>query len=170
MFQLVDDPIVPLPLAAQMHERERVILVDSLIACEGNHTEAAKVLGLSRATLYRKLARHHLVPIRPCTWRAFAEIAHALTLYARMQGYHDAAGISCCGKTDCRPADITAINQARGEVLIDGVPLRLPPGSGHRIPPEAHEPDASGYWCFRANLHEITAANTRCVFYKTPYW
>ena len=99
-------------------------------------------------------------------WPALAGAEHIVW----MEGYQDAAGISCCERTDCRPADITVLNQRRGEVLLDGVPLTLPPGSIHRIPAHAHEPNAAGYWCFRANSREVTAANTRCIFFRSGYW
>ena len=89
---------------------------------------------------------------------------------AWMAPFRDADGISCCEKSDCRPADITVLNHARGEVLLDGVPLTLLPGSIHRIPPEAHEPDAAGYWCWKLNSVEITAENVRCLFFRTPLW
>lgn len=87
-----------------------------------------------------------------------------------MQGYRDAEGTSCCARTDCRPAEVMVLNQARGEVMLDGEPLTIPPGSLHRIPPEAHEPEAPGYFCYKGEPHEVTAANARCVFFKTPLW
>ena len=87
-----------------------------------------------------------------------------------MEPFRDADNISCCGKAaDCRPADITVLNHRRGEVLVDGVPLTLPPGSVHRIPHDAHEPEAAGFWCYRGDPHEVTAANSRCIFYRTPF-
>lgn len=87
-----------------------------------------------------------------------------------MQGYQDAEGISCCARTDCRPKDITVLNHTRGEVLIDGAPLTIPSRSIHRIPPEAHEPEAVGYWCWKDSPDRVSAETTRCIFYKTPYW
>ena len=99
-------------------------------------------------------------------WPTIAGARHI----AWMEPYRDAEGTSCCGRSDCRPADITVLNHRRGEVLLDGVPLTLPPGSIHRIPPEAHEPDAVGYWCWKGSPDRITSETTRCVFFKTPLW
>ena len=99
-------------------------------------------------------------------WPAGAGAVHI----AWMAPFRDAHGVSCCERTDCRPANVTVLHQRRGEVLVDGVPLTLPPGSVHRIPHEAHEPDAVGFWCYRGDPRQVTAANSRCIFYKTPFW
>ena len=92
------------------------------------------------------------------------------THIAWMEGYQDTAGVSCCARTDCRPMEVLVLNHRRGEVLLNGVPLTLPPGSIHRIPPEAHEPDARGYWCYIWAAEPISALNVRCLFYSTPFW
>ncbi|MFK7988503.1 MAG: sigma-54-dependent transcriptional regulator [Sandaracinaceae bacterium] len=47
-------------LAARMAAFERGILVDALASAGGNRTEAAKRLGIGRATLYEKLDKHDL--------------------------------------------------------------------------------------------------------------
>ena len=99
-------------------------------------------------------------------WPALAGAEHIFW----MQDYYDANGGGCCARTDCRPADITVLNHRRGEVLLNGVPLTLPPGSLHRIPPEAHEPNAAGYWCYIWAAEPISALNVRCLFYSTPFW
>jgi propionate catabolism operon transcriptional regulator len=51
---------VPLALAAY----ERLALERALAETGGDAPEAARRLGLGRSTLYRKLARHGLVPKR----------------------------------------------------------------------------------------------------------
>lgn len=67
-FNLTSDALLrPLPAAdliggdadrtTDFREAERAVLERTLIRTDGNVTEAARVLGLSRATLYRKLAK-----------------------------------------------------------------------------------------------------------------
>ena len=90
-------------------------------------------------------------------WTALAGAEHL----PWMEPYRDADNISCCSRTDCRPADITVLNHSLGEVLLNGVLLTLPPGSLHRIPPEAHEPNAAGYWCYVWTAEPISALNVR---------
>ena len=41
-----------------LHEVERRHVLSVLEACHGNRTNAAKVLGVDRKTLYRKLVRY----------------------------------------------------------------------------------------------------------------
>ncbi|GGY18331.1 sigma-54 interaction domain-containing protein [Paludibacterium paludis] len=48
------------PLADTLARAEREALIDALAAASGNKTEAARLLGLGRATLYEKLAAHGL--------------------------------------------------------------------------------------------------------------
>ena len=52
------------PQQATLEERlnayERGILVEAIEAADGNRTEAARVLGIGRATLYEKLKKHGL--------------------------------------------------------------------------------------------------------------
>ena len=47
-------------LAERLAAYERGVLVDALTASRGNRTEAAKSLGIGRATLYEKLDKHGL--------------------------------------------------------------------------------------------------------------
>jgi two-component system response regulator HydG len=49
-------------LADRMAAYERGILITALAACGGNRTEAAKALGIGRATLYEKLERYKIEP------------------------------------------------------------------------------------------------------------
>jgi transcriptional regulator of acetoin/glycerol metabolism len=37
---------------------ERGLIIDTLIKCKGNQTIAAKKLGISRSTLWRKVSKH----------------------------------------------------------------------------------------------------------------
>lgn len=44
-----------------LEELERLYIQYQLLKCKGSMTKAAKVLGLGRATMYRKLSRYNLV-------------------------------------------------------------------------------------------------------------
>lgn len=46
------------PLNQTMEEYEKQVLLNSLLNCNGNKARAAKLLGISRTTLYEKLHRH----------------------------------------------------------------------------------------------------------------
>jgi transcriptional regulator with PAS, ATPase and Fis domain len=41
-----------------LEEMEKRLIVDTLTRCNGNQTEAAKKLGISRSTLWRKVSKH----------------------------------------------------------------------------------------------------------------
>jgi transcriptional regulator of acetoin/glycerol metabolism len=45
-------------------DAERDTLLDAIRASRGNLVRAARALGISRNTLYRKLRRHHIVVSR----------------------------------------------------------------------------------------------------------
>jgi hypothetical protein len=49
-----------------------------------------------------------------------------------MQPYRPHDGGSCCGEVTCVPATVVA--GPDGQVIVNGVPLRLPPGSVHPVP------------------------------------
>ena len=52
-----------LPLASpplNVEEAEKQLIIKALHDCKGNRTEAARLLGMSRRTLHRKLHRYHL--------------------------------------------------------------------------------------------------------------
>jgi hypothetical protein len=83
-----------------------------------------------------------------------------------MRPYKSTDDGSCCGDADCIPATV-ALGQD-GEVIVNGVPLRLPPGSVH-LPPDDVE---TGWWCYHGDapcqppLPEISDACARCVFVR----
>ncbi len=54
------EPSARATLEERLAAYERGLLVAALEAADGNRTEAAKSLGIGRATLYEKLKRHHL--------------------------------------------------------------------------------------------------------------
>jgi len=54
-------PIVPLPLSSQTHEAEREIILQTLEASGGNRTKTASALGISTATLWRKMKSFHII-------------------------------------------------------------------------------------------------------------
>jgi transcriptional regulator of acetoin/glycerol metabolism len=54
-------------LAAAMGDTERAALLEALNACAWNFSQAADQLGVSRMTLYRRLARHGIARTRPAT-------------------------------------------------------------------------------------------------------
>jgi DNA-binding protein Fis len=43
-----------------LQEVEKALIIKALDKCEGNRTEAAKLLGISRRTLHRKLNEYQL--------------------------------------------------------------------------------------------------------------
>jgi two-component system response regulator HydG len=51
-------PAVMANLDTRLAAYERGLLVEAIEAADGNRTEAAKLLGIGRATLYEKLKRH----------------------------------------------------------------------------------------------------------------
>jgi DNA-binding NtrC family response regulator len=51
------------PLAEQVAQLERVAIAAALQACGGNKVAAAKMLGISRATLYERLAEQTVVVV-----------------------------------------------------------------------------------------------------------
>jgi hypothetical protein len=81
-----------------------------------------------------------------------------------MRPYKSEGGGSCCGDVDCILA--TVAMGPDGEVVVNGVPLRLPPGSVH-LAPDGVE---TGWWCYHGHapcqppLLEISEACARCVF------
>jgi transcriptional regulator of acetoin/glycerol metabolism len=48
------------PEAARLEEFEQLAIVRALESAQGNLTQAARALGISRGTLYRKVQRYHL--------------------------------------------------------------------------------------------------------------
>ena len=46
--------------ACSISSAEKSTIENALVACQGNFTEAAKILGIGRATLYRKIRQYHL--------------------------------------------------------------------------------------------------------------
>ncbi len=66
----------------------------------------------------------------------------------------------------CVPATVVAGRD--GEVIVNGVPLRLPPGSVHPVPDSVD----TGWWCYQGPVNcqpptlEISAACARCVFFR----
>lgn len=46
----------------KMEELEAQAIESAIIQCKGNLTEAAKALGIGRATLYRKVKQYHIDP------------------------------------------------------------------------------------------------------------
>ncbi|MBB5017013.1 transcriptional regulator with PAS, ATPase and Fis domain [Chitinivorax tropicus] len=73
--QLLPDPVAAdtiAPLQETLAQAERQALQAALIACGGNRTEAAKRLGISRATFYEKWQRHGMLEAQQpgsTTWR-----------------------------------------------------------------------------------------------------
>ena len=43
-----------------IEEAERQAIIDSLIICKGNRTLAAETLGISRTSLYEKMAKYNI--------------------------------------------------------------------------------------------------------------
>jgi two-component system response regulator AtoC len=62
-----DEPVVaaaasePLELSDRVHATERATIVNALAKAGGNRTLAARLLGVSRRTLYNKLTEHGIV-------------------------------------------------------------------------------------------------------------
>jgi transcriptional regulator with PAS, ATPase and Fis domain len=52
-----------LDLEAELAKVERRVLEEALKRTEGNKVLAAQLLGIHRASLYRKLERHHLTDL-----------------------------------------------------------------------------------------------------------
>jgi DNA-binding NtrC family response regulator len=62
-FGLRAGPAAPEPAPAQhltLHQRERAALDEALRQAQGNISQAARLLGLSRAALYRRMEKHEL--------------------------------------------------------------------------------------------------------------
>jgi len=55
-----EPPPVVSSLSEQMEQHERAALKRALVAAGGNRSKAARLLGLGRATLYKKLKAHDL--------------------------------------------------------------------------------------------------------------
>jgi DNA-binding NtrC family response regulator len=51
-----DDGWIRIPLGSSLEESEKMIIRDTLSACNGNKSKTAEVLGIGRKTLHRKLA------------------------------------------------------------------------------------------------------------------
>ncbi|MDP3703720.1 MAG: hypothetical protein Q8R78_04975, partial [Candidatus Omnitrophota bacterium] len=71
---------------------------------------------------------------------AFLLLVLLLLIGSRVEGEHiawmapfrDAEGTSCCEKTDCQVREILVLNAGRGMLVVDEIPLSVPPGSLHR--------------------------------------
>ena len=55
-----NEQIVGVPLGATLEEMEEAFVRETLAWLDGNRTEAAKVLGIGRRTLQRKLKRYDI--------------------------------------------------------------------------------------------------------------
>lgn len=55
------DAAEPVMLADEMSRKERDLLEKTLQEAGGNRSEAARMLGISRSALYRRLEKHNLV-------------------------------------------------------------------------------------------------------------
>ncbi len=49
------------PISQSLHQMERVAIVNALTQSKGNMTRAARILGIGRTTLWRKMRRYHLL-------------------------------------------------------------------------------------------------------------
>jgi len=80
---------------------------------------------------------------------------------ARMAKYRNTQGISCCGVTDCRVAQVSLVRQTPREttVRINGVEVVLPTTSVF----QSETPEA--YWCSETFDLPPAPAITRCAFY-----
>ena len=56
-----DGPVVRQEKQFDLQDIERSAIADALKFCDNNRTEAARVLGINRGTLVRKIDRHKLV-------------------------------------------------------------------------------------------------------------
>jgi DNA-binding NtrC family response regulator len=56
----IGEPIMPSPATAPLDEIERGHILDVLKQVKGNRMAAARLLGISRRALYRRIDRHHL--------------------------------------------------------------------------------------------------------------
>jgi len=57
---LAPNQIVPLLIGATVDEVERELVLQTLARCDGNRTRAARELGISRATLIKKIKEYGL--------------------------------------------------------------------------------------------------------------
>jgi sigma-54 dependent transcriptional regulator, acetoin dehydrogenase operon transcriptional activator AcoR len=61
----VHSPEEPLPQSSDLlKDAERTALLQAIESCNGNLTRTAEQLGMSRNTLYRKMKRHGIAPVR----------------------------------------------------------------------------------------------------------
>ncbi|KAF4515951.1 hypothetical protein B566_EDAN000188 [Ephemera danica] len=115
------------------HTEPKTLLLRALQQAHGNRTEAAKILGISRATLYRRLLAHHIdvaeprsttpPPIRvvPVDDSAFArEGLRAILKLDR--------GIQVVGEADSRARAVKEVQRTKPDVVL--MDMRLPDGTG----------------------------------------
>jgi transcriptional regulator of acetoin/glycerol metabolism len=58
--ELFDAGLEPLPEKCGWKEYQKLAIQNALAECDGNVTKAAKAVGLSRATMYRRIAEYNL--------------------------------------------------------------------------------------------------------------
>ena len=56
------DPVRPIEAVESIHEIEARAIENAILVFRGNLTEAAKALGIGRATLYRKVKQYNIDP------------------------------------------------------------------------------------------------------------
>lgn len=49
------------PISQSLHQMERIAILNALTQAKGNMTQAARILGIGRTTLWRKMRRYHLL-------------------------------------------------------------------------------------------------------------